>query len=541
MRKLLAHVLCLALVMAMLSGCSQNKDNTYDDMMALLQNMSEFSEGEFQFDMSAESLDESESDNPLAESLDIYDITGLTIDGQISTERQIAKMSVTTRDSEENLTEMADLILIGDDTYINISKMMDGIALIVGYTTQDDGLFDQYVNTLLDGNEYLYSVEDESWTTQGDTSSLPPSGLVSDYFALVKEHDAVTYEDNVYTITLTGDDLKDTLVKMVTDFQENSDVYANYISDILSSSSYEDFSSYLPSADDMGTLISDFADGMLTEINDADLTELTLTQKISYDENTSTYCMDTNITSQNEFSFDFTLSLVNKEIGGITAPSSCITVEELQNNMENFSSGTGIEEIFDSGDTDLPAYEINTNSDISTFVNRDLTAYDNLESYDFTSDSGKVYSVARITTTNYNFNEGMLSSESPGMIQYFMPYPSYDETAKEFLQWYVEDDFNSGYSNPAISDIIVSEDETIAAGAFSYDDTDYGRISMVYVAALSDDGEDILFMNIDVYHDLMEDIDYAILSDLSDLINISITDLYSSASEGLSPNSSVAV
>lgn len=531
MKRLLALALCAVMMIILATGCSKKSDDAYNDMMALLGDMAKFSEGEFNIGLSVNGFDDSGQE--AVQDLASYNIQGLRLYGPISTEKHLAQISLDIEDSKGSAVELTDIIVIGDDTYINLEKAIDGVMLIADPDDDETMLAAEYFDVLLADNEYMYSIIDGLWTAQKESVPLSESKLSSDYFAVVKEKDAVTYKDNAYTISLTGKDLEGILVNLATDMKENAGSYADYFSDILDSSAYGDPTGLLPFDDDLEATISNYGDAMLSGIDDADLSELTLTQVISFDKATDTYSMDTSVNFNDEFSFDFDISLTNKEIGSITAPSSYITSEQLMENLTNLLSGVDPQDIFNGEDSttqEPPTYAIIKSSEISSFLNPVLSGYTSLETFDFDGTSGGKYSVPRMAVPNYGFSNGTLSSESDGMMQYFMAYTGENYTAKEFLQWYIEDDYSYEYRNPGISDIIVSEDESIAAGAFSYDDSYYGRISMVYVAVIVNNGEDILLMNIDVYHDLMEDSDYVILSELSNLMKFSITDLYAASS-----------
>jgi len=539
MKKFLSLVICLALSLGLLSGCNGSVEH-YVDMMGLLKDMNNIKEGEFSLELSYsdKSVDRSAEASAQEDQLtSLYSSFDFSADGSFSYDKKQTQMSLNLIDEDGTSTELTDIITIDKDSYVDMSALLDVLApiLLESYGNVDmySDILSEYFGTIMDGKDYIFFEDSSTGDTQTEVNELGAklNGII---FETVAEMDVVTFEDNSYKIVLSGDNFKKVATPLFTDISDNAAEYAEILSGMWNSMDMDSSESMfveIPSAVDLEKTIADIADEMLDEL-DSDLSPNdTYTVSLSFDKATGTYQYGMEMVyGEEKSSIKVDSTITKAEVADISPPNSYLTFEELQTNIEEFSLSPLDPGSDTSASEDNSGTTLNYNTEtanLQSFIDRDFSTYENLHSYDFELESGNTYSVPLVSSEDINVYDGSLMIESPGMWQYVIPFDNYDygDTAKSFIEWYVKDDYDTDYENPSNSDMLVSPDESMAAMSFSFDDPDYGRITMIYVAMIVTEGEEILMLNLDVYHKYMEAADYSILSDLGSLIGTDFTAL----------------
>lgn len=548
MKKIIAAILCIVLLICTIIIYASREKRAYSAMIKLLTNMDNVAEGEMSIEFSFPGYDKDEGilsaasakgDNAVSKLTKAFlesDISGISVNGITSYEKQQMQMSIDYSRSNGESEGLTEIITIGDESYVNMSEMLAFISpLVLADSGNSANYTGNFFTALMDGNEYIYAGDSGVWDSDNQLTSTVKK-LSKSFYSYLADLNIVIYGNNAYSFTLEGESYRYVLTGILTDIKDSSDLFSSAIISALDQAGISYLGASLPEVSELSDELTGFLNSQISDLNYNNADGLKMTGTVSYDKESKTYTQKLNFMKNNESIFEITNSVVDTAVVEVAVPDRYLTHEEFDKNfgdLRNFLSiygnaGNGKTLIYITKESDtIQPFVGRAPTDLESDNTNDYTS-DNtiLQFYDYTAKSGTVYSVPLLVSDKIETKNGALIAESPGMWQYFFSFNKNEDTAKTFLERHVRDNYNLYYDSPSNSNMTISHDESLAVMSFSYDNAEYGKTTMIYVVMVSESGEDILLMSIDIYHDYMEDLDYSILEELSAIIGINLSEFY---------------
>lgn len=551
MKKFIPAILCLILLAGTLTGCTDESEMAYASMIKLLENMYSITEGEISVELSFPGRadfeqPEASGKNSIAESELIKafwesEIDNISVDSSMSMEKQQLQMAIGYSSANGESGSVTDIIVDGGESYVNMTKMLDFVSPLIWNNTSNFADYRaKFFTAIMDGSEYVYAGDPGIWESEDSFASIA-SNLVKSFYTYMSPLDVVTMRDEVYYYTLEEEDYRYVATGIMSEMKNNSETLAGSIIGALGLGNIGLLKTELPEVSAFSAELANYLNDQIRNLNSNDTSGLKMAGSIGYEMESEVYTQSLTFFVDDEPVIAIKCSVSAKEAGEIAAPEIYLTREKFEENLEKESSS-----LYRSGDTvyspnlvytAIPAeamvpFVVTTASDTAEDPNatdgaETPPAFTNLQPYDFTAKSGAVYSVPLFISDYIKTYSDVLIARSHGMWQFYESYINDGDTAKSSLERYVQDIYNLNYNNPSNSNMFVAPGESVAAMSFSYDNPEYGKVTMIYIAMVSSSGEDILLMSIDMYHDFMEDVDFAILDELSGIIGFNLSEFYS--------------
>lgn len=525
MKKAIAALFVLCLLAGTLAGCSSKTQSPQEGLVDLTNQMSAVSQGEFdlQVTVSSTALSEQSTGDIVVHLTGAYNTDAREMAGEISA--SVGQFSV----------QLTDMVVKDNSVYVNMRSVYGAMGTLMGSSFDGDEL-----DAMLGGANYLcYELTTDLWM-QSDSLQTVSDNLTTVFYNTIEDLALATDNEGTYGFALEGDNIKTVGQALLDDMNANTDSYADaiwtYVEEVASLSDLagED----LGSKDEYMTDFRNILDELQTALDDSDFTGTLVDYAILYDKDAAVYTAAASITDGTDMDVAVTYTIKDTQVDAVTVPDNIITSDEMVENSESYyddyygynsdDSSDLVPEAADNGAETAEGYNTIISSELTTFVNRDLSGYESLNTYNLVFSDISVQ-VPDMGEESLEGGDGLVTV-SDGISQYCsVDLQDLDgdlsERAAQILdEMKLYTDF--GYTDISVSDILVSSDNTVCLFSVAYTADDGGPTTDICVLAQSEDSSGIIIMmGLEIDSDMLSTQNSSFLFELGELLGVNLFEL----------------
>lgn len=529
MKKLIAALLVLCLVVGGLAGCNKSEDaaesaeaaSPREGLTDLLNQMSAVAQQEFDMEIAISGMDVEGT---------IVDDMSLRMNGTYNNETQEMQAAVELT-SGQMTVQLTDMIVKGNAVYINARDLYNVLFSYMsgGTLGETDTDMSAVVDSILGDATYLYEESASDVFSSADSTQTIADNLSTVLLDTIEDLDLITEADGTYTVVIEGENVKTVSNALLNDVSTNLDSYTDslwsYVQEVMGMVGETAGEAVDMDQDEFKTEIQSLIDEVLANIDTVDFSAASIDFSLGYDESTSTYTETIGFKdTASGTEINITSTTKEAEVEAVTEPTEYITSDELTANTESLYGTDLTGDGTDTGEAADFSYSVTTDSAMTSFVDQDLAAYTSLTAGELTISGDSTVQVPLIgdsgTTTGAN-----LSATGTCLYQQVELEPADDlETMVSEAVDSMKSGIGDSIANVSVSDLVINDDGSACAISVNYTDSGYGDVSMLVALSLpADNSDEVVVMYLGVYHDLMDSDSNTVLSELGQVMGVNLT------------------